>query len=125
MITERMAVDAATRTISGYVALFDVPTMFMGKTEMIPKGAFDETMRMIDAGKHIECMPCTITGASTPKCWLTRATARSRSSWTSAACTPLSRLWADPVGDMVINRVDEGFADGASFGFHQQSSHGA
>ena len=121
MLHERMAVNMQTREVSGYIAMYNEPTMFMGKTEVISPGAFDSTLQRITEGKH-RVYALYNHGRKYPEVLAHTGNGSLSLSSDEKGLKATIRVVDGPVGDLVIKRVEEGFADGASFGFHQQDS---
>ena len=115
----RMSLKPESRTVAGYVALYDVPTIFAGKEETIKPGAFTKALEEAKTGsldrrifalyKHDTKQVLAHTGNNSLRLQ-----------------DGVRGLWAEidipDDREDVYNRVVTGLADGASFGF---ASHGS
>ena len=113
----RMSLQAESRTVSGYVALYDEPTMFHGKVETIHRGAFRKSLAEVETGErriyalynHDAKQVLAHTGNQS-----LRLIDTDRGLWAEIDI-PEDR-------EDVMNRVSTGLADGASFGFVGQGA---
>ena len=108
----RMSLQAESRIVSGYVALYDEPTVFAGKVETIKRGAFRKALAEVESGSrriyalynHDPKQVLAHTGNES-----LRLLDKREGLWAEIEI-PMDR-------DDVMARVDSGLADGASFGF--------